>query len=593
MWLDNASEIDILFYRPYAKFIAKTICDCENTPLTVGLFGKWGAGKSTLVNLVKAELRDDHNVVVVDTNAWLYEGYTDAKTSLMELITRELHSNQTLPGGIKEKCLSLFRRINKLKMAKSLLNVGINSAALLGTGNPLTVPGAFDGIKGVLDAFSGDEIADTTVSNIAEFRCEFSGIIESLNGKTVIFVVDDLDRCSPERIIDTLEAIKLFLSVDNTVFLIAADEDIIEYSIECKYPGLKGQNSEYGKEYIEKIIQLPITIPLLSVKDIENYLMLLIAQKYFKVDKFRKLLEKIQTGNLHTRDSSLALQEIDDLITSISNSECVYNETEYAEERYKKDSQTISGIKETVARVLHGNPRQTKRFLNTFFAKKALAELYYPGEIDNAILAKILTLYQIDPILFRQLYEWNNHYDGHIPHLCEALSGTDEAKSGWETPDIQKWKACPPENIDEYPLDRYFYLTRENLSSLSSTPSLTIAGKQMLFKIVKASIGTLPRVFGELRMMRSEEQIGVTSTLINSFKGNANDWNIAQLVYENYPTQRASLIDKAISIDAEMPALPFFKYLHDSHIDVFNEIKTRQLKPGTLQIMAQIKDRKR
>ncbi|MDL2319427.1 hypothetical protein LJC74_10245 [Eubacteriales bacterium OttesenSCG-928-A19] len=47
-------------------------------------FGKWGAGKSTLVNLVKGELASNDNAIVIDTNAWLYEGYADAKTSLME-----------------------------------------------------------------------------------------------------------------------------------------------------------------------------------------------------------------------------------------------------------------------------------------------------------------------------------------------------------------------------------------------------------------------------------------------------------------------------------------------------------------------------
>ena len=66
MWLDNASEIDILFYSPYAATVANTICDKNNTPLTVGLFGKWGAGKSTLINLIKQELnkKDDKCIVV-------------------------------------------------------------------------------------------------------------------------------------------------------------------------------------------------------------------------------------------------------------------------------------------------------------------------------------------------------------------------------------------------------------------------------------------------------------------------------------------------------------------------------------------------
>jgi len=49
-------------------------------------------------------------------------------------------------------------------------------------------------------------------------------------------MVDDLDRCSPDRIIETLEAIKLFLSVENTTFIIAIDEDVVRYSVKRKYP---------------------------------------------------------------------------------------------------------------------------------------------------------------------------------------------------------------------------------------------------------------------------------------------------------------------------------------------------------------------
>ncbi|WP_367269229.1 P-loop NTPase fold protein [uncultured Flavonifractor sp.] len=84
-------------------------------------------------------------------------------------------------------------------------------------------------------------------------------------------MVDDLDRCTPDRIIDTLEAIKLFLSVKKTTFIVAVDQRIIEYAVNIKYP----QNDGYAvsTDYIEKIIQLPIKIPELSPKDIENYLL--------------------------------------------------------------------------------------------------------------------------------------------------------------------------------------------------------------------------------------------------------------------------------------------------------------------------------
>lgn len=52
MWLDNASDIDILFYEPYARIIADIAKNKEYNPLTIGVFGLWGAGKSTLLKLI-------------------------------------------------------------------------------------------------------------------------------------------------------------------------------------------------------------------------------------------------------------------------------------------------------------------------------------------------------------------------------------------------------------------------------------------------------------------------------------------------------------------------------------------------------------
>lgn len=586
MWLDNASEIDILFYNPYAKYVAKTICDRDNTPLTIGLFGKWGAGKSTLVNLIKHELKANDNTIVVDTNAWLYEGYTDAKTSLMETITQELHDHQSLPKDVSSKCKNLFARINKLKMAKSLLKLGGQAAALIATGNPLSVGGAIEAAKEAVDAFNGDEIKESAVTDIASFRKEFSDLINSLEGKTFVFIVDDLDRCAPERIIDTLEAIKLFLSVKGTVFLIAADDAVIEYSIKQKYPGLN--ENDYSREYIEKIIQLPITVPVLSIKDIENYLLLLVAQKYLKPEKFSELLAVITQQRLHTRDSSITLDELNHIISELQDNP--YRGFGTAKDQYEKDSTVIEGIRATVARALNGNPRQTKRFLNTFIAKKSLAELYYPGEINNAILAKVLALYQISPALFHDLYRWNNEFDGKIPNLRDALDGKNADNNDWYKPSIAKWAQCPPTDIENYPLDRYFYLTRENIGKIDIVPTLSTEGKDILARIVKLTPGTADSVFSALKQMSAKDQSTVIETLIPNLEKSSSPWIVADKLISTYGSYHNKVVDKLASMEADMPALPFYTSLHKLHPDIMDEIKRKTTKQSVLSIIAKCKE---
>lgn len=586
MWLDNASEIDILFYKPYAQYVANTICKQENTPLTVGLFGKWGAGKSTLINLIKQEIIQKQNAIVVDTNAWLYEGYTDAKTSLMETIVQELQKHQSLHNSIGEKCKKLFSRINKLKLAKSLLKLGGQAATLIAAGNPFSIGGAINAANEAVEAFNGDEIGESAVVDISSFRDEFSDLINSLDGKNAIFIVDDLDRCSPERIIDTLEAIKLFLSVKGTVFLIAADDTVIEYAIKQKYPELNEDN--YSREYIEKIIQLPISVPVLSVKDIENYLLLLVAEKYLKPEKFTELLNALIEQRIHVRDSSITLSEMNQIISTQENNP--YRGYGTAKDQYEKDSVIIEGIRATVARALNGNPRQAKRFLNTFVAKKSLAELYYPGEIDNAILAKMLALYQISPPLFHQLYQWNNEFDGTIPNLRDALSGQNANYSDWNKPNIEKWAQCPPVDIENYPLDRYFYLTRENIERTDGNAVLSIAAKEMLTRILKVTPGTAEATFAALKQMTSRDQSSVIDTLLLKLEKAPSPWIIADKIIEVCISHRTKVIDKLATMEAGLPALPFFKALKKDHLDLFNQLYEKATNKNTLAMLNKCKE---
>lgn len=157
------------------------------------------------------------------------------------------------------------------------------------------------------------EKEETTVENIRRFKDDFEKMLESAEIDNVVVLVDDLDRCTPEHIVETLESIKLFLSVKRTTFILAADEKVIEYAIKKKYPRLEGSQVVLSDEYIEKIIQLLITIPDLSSKDIENYLLLLVAQMYLKEEAFSEVLNDIKEKKLAIRESGITLNELNEI----------------------------------------------------------------------------------------------------------------------------------------------------------------------------------------------------------------------------------------------------------------------------------------
>lgn len=72
------------------------------------------------------------------------------------------------------------------------------------------------------------------------FREDFEALLEEADIDRLVVLIDDLDRCLPPTIIQTLEAIKLFLSVGNVAFVIGADERLVQYAVRERFPELPG-----------------------------------------------------------------------------------------------------------------------------------------------------------------------------------------------------------------------------------------------------------------------------------------------------------------------------------------------------------------
>lgn len=109
MWLDSASSIDLLFYSPYADTVVKFAKNSELTPLTIGLYGSWGAGKSSLLNMISNKLKGTdtkEKIACVSLNAWQFEGYEDAKIALMESLLKALNENKTFTKKSEKKSSS-------------------------------------------------------------------------------------------------------------------------------------------------------------------------------------------------------------------------------------------------------------------------------------------------------------------------------------------------------------------------------------------------------------------------------------------------------------------------------------------------------
>ena len=222
MWLDNASNIDMLFYSPYADTVANFAKAESLSPLTVGLYGSWGAGKSSLLNLIETNLSGSNDAVCIVLNAWQFEGYEDAKIAIMESLLKAIKENKTFWENAKENIKGLLSRIDFLKLGKDIAIKGVPIAVGALTGNPIPLAVNLTAeLKDVGKTISGieefkntyikqdKENADSLTDNIRKFRQDFEKMLEKVESvKSLVVIVDDLDRCTHERIIDTLEAIK-------------------------------------------------------------------------------------------------------------------------------------------------------------------------------------------------------------------------------------------------------------------------------------------------------------------------------------------------------------------------------------------------
>ena len=560
MWTDNASKIDMLFYKPYAEIISNVAVETDGNPLTIGVFGLWGAGKSTLLNLINQNYKDRTGIICVTINAWMFESYEDAKIAIMEALLRELE--EAVPSeDIKKKFRSLLKKIDFLKVGTKLVSTAAPIIASVASGTPIplllnlpqnakeigsTIKNISDSVQDIKDKYiKNDEVTtDSVVNNVRKFREEFQASLKDEEIERVVVLIDDLDRCQPDRIIETLEAVKLFLSVDKSTFIVAADENVIQYAIKRKYPKIDNFNIELDKEYIEKIIQIPIQIPELSSKDIQNYLLLLVMQKYLKSEIFENLISKIEEKKLTIREAVISFEQIKEIIGD--NPDC-YNDGMKSE--CQEVVEVILQIRAIVAHTLKGNPRQAKRFLNTFITKRQLSKLYYGNELDMGIMAKLLVLNKLSPELFNKLNEWNSTYDTENEQfklMREGINNDDNESDyyKWYKPRIKAWVNCPPVNLENKNLNKYFYLTRESLNKQDDIESdLSEASRNILERIGKFNPGLAKGIITDMKQLHKNDLEDVMKIVIKRIALGSIESNVYGLLFKEFLEYRKEVIE--------------------------------------------------
>src|SRR6185312_5334295 len=117
MWSDIETKSDYLNYLEVAEVVSEILLDPAMRPVSVGIFGTWGTGKSSLLNLIAADLisRANDDVLVIRFDAWLYQGFDDARAALMDVIARALYEKAKEDEGLLGLAKRLLARVNTVR----------------------------------------------------------------------------------------------------------------------------------------------------------------------------------------------------------------------------------------------------------------------------------------------------------------------------------------------------------------------------------------------------------------------------------------------------------------------------------------------
>ena len=509
VWQDNETENDLLGFDVHADLIRSVVTDQSVLPVTVGVFGDWGGGKSSIMKMLQKEVSNEEahpDVVCLYFNGWTFEGYEDAKSALLTSILIQLGEHKKFGPKAKDWIVKLLKRVKWMELGKlAVKTVGVPLAVATMTGGLGAVPAAAAAIGSAIASNVGgkekDGESDDTIEvnwselieanpekpdvmSVRKFREEFEKMLAKTGISALVVLIDDLDRCLPERLIETLEAIKLFVAVPKTAFVIGADPRIVRHAISTRYVkrqlehtaetmDVRQEESGLVQDYLEKLIQVPYQLPRLSPSEIETYINLLACEKL--------LDPKLVPGVLSAWRSTRA-QNIYAPFTADAIQKALPGSSQLTP-ALKEQLDWSKAVASVITDGLKGNPRQVKRMLNALSLRKELAAIAKIS-IKEEILAKLMVLEYSNLPLFQELNQWQTAEKG-VPSKLKTLESeamkdeeagdsapADDGLAKWRTPSMLSWLRMQPP-LSGSDLRDYFWLARDKTGS-------TLAGVMMI-----------------------------------------------------------------------------------------------------------------
>jgi predicted KAP-like P-loop ATPase len=502
MWADNEADRDFLNFTGVAETVAEIIVQARGKPISIGVSGAWGVGKSSMIRMVRNGLAERtegraKKFVFVEFNAWLYQGYDDARAALLDVIaTRLAEEAEERKTGV-DKAQDLLRRVNWLRAAKLIaapalaLALGVPPLGLFGDALALgrkvfTGSAKSEDVAAIEE--TGERIAEegsgllnpppdtSPPKEIQAIRDSFEATLEAM-GVTLVVLIDDLDRCLPQTTISTLEAIRLFLFLKNTAFVIAADETMIKHAVRRHFEGVTDET--LITSYFDKLIQVPIRVPPLGTQEVRAYLMLLFVENSTLSHDDKETIRKKVIAQL---GQSWKGKRVDRAFMETVHANYPAELTSRFE-----SADRLAPLMATASQIA-GNPRLIKRFLNALSIRMTIASAH-GVTVDEAALAKVLLFERSGaPAAYDQLVKAVNAGEGIPAFLAEwerkAAAGEElKLESPWDADFVKEWLTLSPP-LGEMDLRGILYVSREHAPLITAEDRLSSDAAELLTAIL-------------------------------------------------------------------------------------------------------------
>lgn len=571
MWADNETTRDLLGFRVHADLIRSLVTNPQMLPITVGIFGDWGSGKTSVMHMLRDDLEPDkyatdselrkqyEHVACLYFNGWLFEGYDDAKSAILSSVLLQLKEHKRFGPRIKDKIEGLLESVNWMRLARfGFKEVAIPAALAYFSGGLTLIPALIDTVKKAAAANSAtgndksviDELmkANGKTSDpgtVRTFRERFSEMLRESDIHSLVILIDDLDRCSPQRIIDNLEAIKLFLSVERTAFVIGADRRIVRHAIATVYrsseiqkaANQEDQSTDIVDDYLEKLIQVPYWLPRLSPAEVETYMSLLFCEYHLQSEVFKQLHGACEQHRKQDRYRVYGYGAINQQLGSKLAADL------------SRNLHLCAAAAPLITEVLTGNPRQVKRFLNALVLRKQLAEVAGLTHVQDDVLVKLMVLEYFGFDLFNELYNWQASQQGmpkQIQEMERALQATADGstyaevikqyKFNWDKPGVRRWVAMEPQ-LQEVDLRDYFWIARDRLQSTLSQVSLVPPFARTLFEnLLSDQVDKQETAVRSMKGMNADDSALVLDLLVRHVQKHPDQkqgFDVLRLLVEN------------------------------------------------------------